>query len=92
MATYYAKATASDTSPEACTLPKADVKRMKTSIFIDPLVMEEMDAAFDAYNYENRDARVKKAAFMEQVLKIGMAHANEVREACREEGKPSRRG
>lgn len=58
MATYYAKATASDTSPEACTPPKADVKRMKTSIFIDPLVMEEMDAAVDVWGTVVMDTTV----------------------------------
>lgn len=78
--------------PAPVAAAKPDVKRMKTSIFIDPDVMEQIDAAFDAYNYENRDARVKKAAFFEQVLAIGMQHADEVAAACREIGGKTGRG
>jgi hypothetical protein len=78
--------------PAPVATAKPDVKRMKTSIFIDPDVMEQVDAAFDTYNYENRDARVKKAAFFEQVLAIGMQHADEVAEACREIGGKTGRG
>ncbi len=79
---------AKSTSPS----PVTDVKRMKTSVFVDPDVMEALDAAFDTYNYENRDARVKKAIFFEEVLKIGMQHADEVVGVCRTIGKRGGRG
>jgi len=75
-----------EAKPVSPTLPERESKRMKTSIFIAPDVLEAVDAAFDTYNYENRDARVKKAAFFEEVLKIGMQHADEVAEACRQTG------
>lgn len=74
-------------APAVATPAKIEVKRMKTSIFIDPDVMEQVDAAFDAYNYENRVARVKKAAFFEEVIRAGLAHTEEVAESCREIGK-----
>lgn len=77
----------SETKPTSSpTLPVPEVKRMKTSIFIAPDVLEAVDVAFDTYNYENRDARVKKAAFFEELLRIGMAHADEVAESCRQTG------
>lgn len=80
-------------TPTTAPAPKGEVKRMKTSVFIDPEVLEALDTAFAAYNYENRDAPVKKAAFMEEVLKAGMAHSNDVREGCRRVGaKLLRRG
>jgi hypothetical protein len=75
------------------TPPKpTEIKRMKTSIFIDPDVMDQVDAAFDTYNYENRDARVKKAAFFEEVIRAGLAHSDEVASTCREIGRRSGRG
>ncbi len=77
----------SEARPVTTPTKPTEVKRMKTSIFVDPDVMEAVDAAYDTYNYENRAARVKKAIFFEQVLAIGMAHAEEVAEACREIGK-----
>ena len=64
--------------------PLREMRRMKTSIFIDPEVIQALDVAFDTYNYENRDARVKKAAFMERVLLIGMQHSEDVAQACRQ--------
>jgi hypothetical protein len=82
----------SEARPMAAPTKPAEIKRMKTSIFVDPDVMEAVDAAFDTYNYENRAARVKKAVFLEQVLAVGMAHAEELAEACREIGKRSGRG
>jgi hypothetical protein len=82
----------SESRPVTTAAKPTEVKRMKTSIFVDPDVMEAVDAAYDAYNYENRAARVKKAVFFEQVLAIGLAHADEVSEACREIGKHTGRG
>jgi hypothetical protein len=81
----------SETHPPPTPSKPAEIKRMKTSIFIDPEVMDQVDAAFDTYNYENRDARVKKSAFFEEVIRAGLAHSDEVAETCRAIGRRSAR-
>lgn len=81
----------SEARPLTTSSKPTEIKRMKTSIFIDPEVMDQVDVAFDTYNYENRDARVKKAAFFEEVIRAGLAHSDEVAETCREIGRRSAR-